>query len=61
MTAPRPRLERGTYLGIEGRVGVLAERRGLRPGEGGFEQPVIADRDFRPEDAPGDVQQLRER
>lgn len=44
----------GRGLGVEGRVGVLAEGRGLGAGEGGFEQPVIADRDLRPEDAPGD-------
>src|SRR6266702_5472216 len=55
------RVQQRGCLGIEGRVGVLAERRGLGAGEGGFEQPVIADRNPRPEDAPGDVQQFRER
>jgi hypothetical protein len=54
------RVQQRGGLGIQRRVGVLAEHRGLGPGEGGFEQPAIADRDLRPEDAPGDVQQFRE-
>jgi hypothetical protein len=38
------RVQQRGGLGIGGRVGIFAERRGLRAGEGRFEQPVIADR-----------------
>ena len=48
----RQQVQQRGRLGIEGRVGILAERRGLGAGEGGFEQPVITDRDLRAEDAP---------
>ncbi len=55
------RVQQHGRLGIKGRISVLAERRGRGTGEGGLEQPEITDRHLRPQDAPGDVQQFRER
>ncbi|HEY6785705.1 MAG TPA: hypothetical protein VI365_00170 [Trebonia sp.] len=45
-------------LGVEVRIGILAERRGLRAGQRGRQQTVVADSVVRPEDAARDVQDL---
>jgi len=51
----RQRVQQRSCLGIKGRVGILAERRSRRAGQGSLEQPVIADRKLRPEDASESV------